>query len=72
MIITTNINTTNYPALRTYQHQITILNLKIYSDGTVVQFPNLSLLPGTKRHDQLGIFNVPSLPQHGHGLFTFF
>ena len=44
---------TYYPALRTYLHQIIILNLKIYTDGTVVQFPNLDMLPGTKHHEQL-------------------
>ena len=39
---------------------------QLYSDGTVVQFPNFDLLPGTQRHGQLGVFSVPSLPQHGH------
>ena len=38
----------------------------LHSDGTVVQFPNLDLLPGTHRHGQLGVFSVPSLPRHGH------
>ena len=37
-----------------------------YSDGTVVQFPNLDLLPGTQCHGQLGGFNMPSLPWCGH------
>ena len=37
-----------------------------YSDGTVVQFPNLDLLPGTERHGQLRVFSVSSLPRHGH------
>ena len=39
---------------------------QLYSDGTVVQFPNFDLLLGTQRHGQLGVFSVPSLPQHGH------
>ena len=39
--------------------------LHLHSDGTVVQFPNLDLLPGTQRHRQLGVFSVPSLPRHG-------
>ena len=39
---------------------------QLYSDGTVVQFPNFDLLPGTQRHGQLGVFSVPSLPRHGH------
>ena len=39
---------------------------QLYRDGTVVQFPNFDLLPGTQRHGQLGVFSVPSLPQHGH------
>ena len=41
---------------------------QLYSEGTctVVQFPNFDLLPGTKRHGQLGVFSVPSLPRHGH------
>ena len=39
---------------------------QLYSDGTVVQFPNFDLLPGTQCHGQLGVFSVPSLPQHGH------
>ena len=39
---------------------------QLYSDGTVVQFPNFDLLPGTQLHGQLGVFSVPSLPQHGH------
>ena len=39
---------------------------QLYSDGTVVQFPNLYLLPGTQCHGQLGVFGVPSLPRHGH------
>ena len=40
---------------------------QLYSDGTVVQFLNLDLLPGTHRHGQLGVFSmhVLSLPQHG-------
>ena len=39
---------------------------QLYSDGTVVQFPNFDLLSGTQRHGQLGVFSMPSLPQHGH------
>ena len=39
---------------------------QLYSDGTVVQFPNFDLLPGTQRHGQLVVFGVPSLPRHGH------
>ena len=39
---------------------------QLYSDGTVVQFPNFDLLPDTKRHWQLGVFSVPSLPRQGH------
>ena len=39
---------------------------QLYSDGTDVQFPNFDLLPATKRHGQLGVFSVPSLPRHGH------
>ena len=39
---------------------------QLYSDGTVVQFPNFDLLPGTQRHGQLGVFSMPSLPRHGH------
>ena len=41
---------------------------QLYSDGTVVQFPNLDLLPGTQRHGQLGVFTVPSLPDTGTGM----
>ena len=37
--------------------------LQLYSDGTDVQFPNTA---GHPRHGQLGVFSVPSLPQHGH------
>ena len=36
------------------------------SEVTIVQFPNLDLLPGTQRHGQLGVFSVSSLPRHGH------
>ena len=39
---------------------------QLYSDRTVVQFPNFDLLPGTQRHGQLGVFSVPSLPRHGN------
>ena len=39
---------------------------QLYSDGTVVRFPNFDLLPGTQPHGQLGVFSVPSLPRHGH------
>ena len=35
---------------------------QLCSDGTVVQFPNFDLLPGTKRNGQLWVFSVPSLP----------
>ena len=41
---------------------------QLYSDGTVVQFPNFDLLLGTQRHGQLGVFSVPSLPRHGTSL----
>ena len=47
--------------------KVTFSNFQLYSDGTEVQFPNFDLLPGTKRHGQLGVFSVPSLPRHGHG-----
>ena len=40
-----------------------IFQLYEYSDETVVQFPNLDLLPGTKRHGQLGVFSVLNLPR---------
>ena len=33
---------------------------QLYSDKTVVQFPNLDLLPGTQHHGQLGVFSVQS------------
>ena len=39
---------------------------QLYSDATVVQFPNFDLLPDTQRHGQLRVFSVPSLPRHGH------
>ena len=39
---------------------------QLYSDETVVQFPNFDLLTGTQRHGQLGVFSVRSLPRHGH------
>ena len=38
---------------------------QLYSDETVVQFPNLDL-SGTQRHGQLRVFSVPRLPRHGH------
>ena len=38
----------------------------LYSDGTVAQFPNFDLLPGTQCHGQLRVFSVPSLPRHGY------
>ena len=41
---------------------------QIYSDGTVVQFPNFDLLPGTQGHGQLGVFSVPSQPDTGTGM----
>ena len=41
--------------------------LQLYSDGTVVQFPNFDLLSGTQHHGQLGVFSVPSLPDTGTG-----
>ena len=37
---------------------------QLYSEGTVVQFPNFDLLSGTQRHGQL-VFSVPFLPRHG-------
>ena len=48
--------------------QVNISNdwFQLYSDGTVVQFPNFDLLPGTQRHWQLGVFSVPNLPRQGH------
>ena len=33
---------------------------QLYSEP-VVQFPNFDMLPGTRRHGQLGVFSVPSL-----------
>ena len=39
---------------------------QLYSDGTVVQFPNYGLLLGIQSHGQLGVFSVSSLPRHGH------
>ena len=39
---------------------------QLYSDGAVVQFSNLDLLPGTQCLGQLGVFSVPSLPRQGH------
>ena len=38
---------------------------QLYSDRTVVQFPNLDLLLGTQCDGQLGDFSVPSLPDTG-------
>ena len=38
---------------------------QLYSDGTVVKFPNFDLLPGTQRHGQLGVFSA-SISRHGH------
>ena len=38
---------------------------QLYSDGTVVQFSNLDLLPGTQCHGQLGVLSVLSLPNMG-------
>ena len=35
---------------------------QLYSDGTVVQFLNFDLLPGTQRHGQLEVLSVLSLP----------
>ena len=40
---------------------------QLYSDETVVQFPNLDLLPGTKRHGQLVVLSVPSQHDTGTG-----
>ena len=37
-----------------------------YSDETVVRFPNLDLLPD---NIAIGVFSMPSLPQHGHGIY---
>ena len=39
---------------------------QLYGDGTVVQFPNFDLLPGTQRDGHLVVFSVPSLPRHGY------
>ena len=39
---------------------------QLYSDRTVVQFPNFPLLLGTRRHGQLGVFSVPTLILHEH------
>ena len=39
---------------------------QLYSDRTVVQCPNLDLLPATKGHGQLGVFSLQSLPWHRH------
>ena len=41
--------------------------LQLYSDGTVVQFPNLDLLLDTQRHRQLRFFSVSSHPGTGTG-----
>ena len=38
------------------------ITFQLYSDRTVVQFPNLDLLPETQRHGQLGVFSVLRLP----------
>ena len=40
---------------------------QLYSDETVVQFPNFDLLPGTQCHGQLGVFSVSSLHWTGTG-----
>ena len=37
---------------------------QLFSNGRVVQFPNLYLLLGTQCHRQLGFFSVPSLPDN--------
>ena len=34
--------------------------------GQLSSFPNFDLLPGTLPHGQLGVFSLPSVPQHGH------
>ena len=39
---------------------------QLYSDRTVVHFPNLDMLPETQRRGQRGVFNVLSWPGHGH------
>ena len=52
-----SITNTLFPYLSLFQ---------LYSDGTVVQFRNLDLLPGTKCHGQLRVFSVPSQPRNGH------
>ena len=41
------------------------IQLHVYSDGTVVQFPNLDLLPGTQRHGQLGSLACRAYPDTG-------
>ena len=40
---------------------------QLYSDGTVVQFPNLDLLPETQRHGQLGSLVCQAYPGMGTG-----
>ena len=37
---------------------------QLHSDGTVVQFSNLDLLPGTQRHGYLRVFSKPSPPRY--------
>ena len=38
---------------------------QLYSDGTVVQFPNLDLLPSTQCHGQLGFFSMRACSDNG-------
>ena len=59
---------------------VSVISVTVYSDGTVVQFQNLDLLPDTQRNGQLGVFSVlrptralgrpktslTSLPLEGH------
>ena len=49
-----------------FSHKLTMAHRDQGYPWTVVQFPNLDLLPSTIRHGQLGVFSVTSLPWHGH------
>ena len=40
---------------------------QLYSDGTIVQFPNFDLLPGTQCHGQLGSLACRAYPDTGTG-----
>ena len=40
--------------------------LHVYSDKTVVKFPNFDLLLGTQHHGHLGVLSMPNLPRNWH------